>query len=736
MKWYKLYLTNLLPYLAVMLLLLFAVFFFVLPNLYDSLLLREMERYQNQITQMSTSVENQLDAARMLPVHIEKETALRPTALSSSPQAVVQGKETLARLISARQTVYSIGIFYRESGRVLTETDYLDLSYYGQYSSCFSAWRAQDIHELLRTIKRGGVFHGEDTLRRSPGTASGEQVICYVAPVPYFSDAPYGAVLVAVSLQSLRKNFVPAGEGLTLSLMYGDGSVVFADHDTGALEAPELRAMLQAGQAANMTLTRLSGEEHFVTIIPSKNADLYYVATLSRATAERALTQIRSRLMLILSAFMVLELLLCAYLSYTNTRPALLLLKKVNAVSRLPSARDIPFQKPLAPVFQAITQLEKERDALETQNSMFLQSMHDVCLSRFLSGQFDTLPEILDLCAQADVRFPGPCHRLLLLQCRAEQAAQSDLAALAGYVAQDAAQCHTLYLSVEQMALIVSGARQACENVSGRLVESEMWNGSAMTVWLSACEEDLAALPETFRALRAQLRQSVFHEETGLFLYPDDLAKGAARKPVHGFQDMLMKALMNRQADAASNALAGITRYIRHPATPYEDAAYVYQDAWHMLRNCLDAGDQGRERALPQMDTARDMCDELTDMLGGRQWAQRPNSELTDEQLADYVGRHLLDDNFSIATASAHFGLSESAFSYQFKRIMGENYLQYVNHMKIARAQALLSDEGNTLESVAEKLGYANASNFSRMFKSITGMTPGQYRHTQAAQHE
>lgn len=146
----------------------------------------------------------------------------------------------------------------------------------------------------------------------------------------------------------------------------------------------------------------------------------------------------------------------------------------------------------------------------------------------------------------------------------------------------------------------------------------------------------------------------------------------------------------------------------------------------------FNAQPDGPDEGKAISGTARELCDDLTEMLSGVPWETQPQKTLSHQQLKEYVQTHLLDVDFSIATTAAAFGFSESAFSYQFKRIMRVNYLAYVNREKIQHAQRLLQCDANTIESIAARLGYANASNFSRMFKSITGMTPGQYRRSDA----
>ncbi len=72
--------------------------------------------------------------------------------------------------------------------------------------------------------------------------------------------------------------------------------------------------------------------------------------------------------------------------------------------------------------------------------------------------------------------------------------------------------------------------------------------------------------------------------------------------------------------------------------------------------------------------------------------------------------------------------LSSSYLSKFFKEITGENYSDFVLRIKMEEAKKMLMDIDYCVYEVSEMLGYSNAKNFSRAFKSYTGKTPSEYR--------
>lgn len=87
------------------------------------------------------------------------------------------------------------------------------------------------------------------------------------------------------------------------------------------------------------------------------------------------------------------------------------------------------------------------------------------------------------------------------------------------------------------------------------------------------------------------------------------------------------------------------------------------------------------------------------------------------------------DIKWTVAQMAALANLSVSRFHAQYKAIFGSSPVQDLIAARISYAKSiLLSDDTLTLPVIAEKLGYNDQFHFIRQFKSVTGLTPGEYR--------
>lgn len=92
-----------------------------------------------------------------------------------------------------------------------------------------------------------------------------------------------------------------------------------------------------------------------------------------------------------------------------------------------------------------------------------------------------------------------------------------------------------------------------------------------------------------------------------------------------------------------------------------------------------------------------------------------------------YMEAHITE-SISLEELSAHVNLSKFYFTRYFRKHMGLTPHQYFLNMRIQYAKRILVTTYDSVEKVAEICGFDNVSNFIRVFKQRTGMTPTAFR--------
>lgn len=75
--------------------------------------------------------------------------------------------------------------------------------------------------------------------------------------------------------------------------------------------------------------------------------------------------------------------------------------------------------------------------------------------------------------------------------------------------------------------------------------------------------------------------------------------------------------------------------------------------------------------------------------------------------------------------------MSYSGFSRRFKYLVGHNYVDYCNLLRIRQAEDLLVSTAMTITEIAEQLNFGRVNYFNRIFKKYNGNNPLNYRKEQ-----
>ncbi|TYP74590.1 response regulator [Paenibacillus methanolicus] len=98
-----------------------------------------------------------------------------------------------------------------------------------------------------------------------------------------------------------------------------------------------------------------------------------------------------------------------------------------------------------------------------------------------------------------------------------------------------------------------------------------------------------------------------------------------------------------------------------------------------------------------------------------------------------YIQQHLAGE-ISREDIASHVYLNPDYLTRIFKRETGLSISDYLLRQRLGIAAELLASTDQPVSAVAVRIGYANFSHFSRMFKKYTGMNPMEYR--QSRQHD
>ncbi|MDO3412559.1 AraC family transcriptional regulator [Saccharibacillus sp. CPCC 101409] len=111
----------------------------------------------------------------------------------------------------------------------------------------------------------------------------------------------------------------------------------------------------------------------------------------------------------------------------------------------------------------------------------------------------------------------------------------------------------------------------------------------------------------------------------------------------------------------------------------------------------------------------------------GEERMNREHYELAN-RMRQYVAEHYRNPDFSLTQIGEALGGSAKTISRIFKEETGEKFVDYLAKLRIEEAKRMLAGTEESVQDIAERVGYVYPMSFIRMFKKLEGLTPGEYR--------
>lgn len=107
--------------------------------------------------------------------------------------------------------------------------------------------------------------------------------------------------------------------------------------------------------------------------------------------------------------------------------------------------------------------------------------------------------------------------------------------------------------------------------------------------------------------------------------------------------------------------------------------------------------------------------------------SEQDENEAIREKIKSYIDNNYHLD-FSLDNLADYLGLSFKYTSILFKKVMGDNFKNYINMYRIEKAKEILKEKKEIkIKDLAEKLGYNSSNTFIRIFKKYEGISPTQF---------
>lgn len=117
----------------------------------------------------------------------------------------------------------------------------------------------------------------------------------------------------------------------------------------------------------------------------------------------------------------------------------------------------------------------------------------------------------------------------------------------------------------------------------------------------------------------------------------------------------------------------------------------------------------------------------------------RKMQQLIMEEFDDYKNKEKINQaimyirenykhDLNMAVVSNSISMNYSLFSLNFKQYTGMNFVNYLKKIRIEEAKRLLEETDEKIIDISRMVGYDNDKHFMKIFKSVCGVSPSEYR--------
>lgn len=106
---------------------------------------------------------------------------------------------------------------------------------------------------------------------------------------------------------------------------------------------------------------------------------------------------------------------------------------------------------------------------------------------------------------------------------------------------------------------------------------------------------------------------------------------------------------------------------------------------------------------------------------------QNKESQLKQE-LFDFINKNYAASQLSLEWLAEEFDMSVSYLSRFIKKESGLTFSKYIQELRLNKIKQALVETNRPIKDIIRDAGYYDVSNYTRKFRTIVGVTPGQYR--------
>ncbi|TMV43208.1 AraC family transcriptional regulator [Paenibacillus mesophilus] len=701
-----------------------------------------LRQFQYQINDFLKKLESaSLQLASNIVIEKSVKTGLASSDLSQTFAAI----DTLQKLRTYSDINLDVSLIYTKFQKVFSTKD----GYINQADFAYN--------EL---VKRTGYKYDRATII-PPNQAQGLNELLVVRPVPTFNEvAPDGVVVIHVQTERLIELFNQAqlGEGRKLLVIDDKGTIVMSQdsRELGSKLTPssELYSFWQNPESFATAFT-LDGIHYNLSSQKSAMNQWTYIALTPTKELSRKSDNIKYVTWSLVGLLALLWLLLSLIGSNRLYHPIQRLLHKFSSDDK-PGRGNKDGLEALDSIYQ---HMAKANERLRSELSEQMPFWKEAFVQQLLRGEMSEA-DIRGKLEQHSVPLRGAYFYVCLVDVDEygrfkQQYLENDRALLlyalrkmVEEIAEESFSCMTASPIPGQVAIIagVDKANETTDQALEALADEfrskvRQYFQFTVTVSVSRAKRGYGGIGEACQEALDLLgyRLLMGHDVNISQRVIEPSIRQSSSSLLHG-QKKIVMALAKGDLDEANAQLEQmmhiVPQYVHNSETALGLFAYLLGELDYLLQEWGQAPREWFEKDLYKQLYGMKSLNEVKEWLKqsvfpqavqALQDANLPKRTKLVQHALFYIREHLETD-LSLQQVADTIQVSPSQFSRMFKEETGLAFGDYVIEQRMEKAKEWLARTEMPIKDIAERLRYTTVQNFTRIFKQVTDVPPGQYR--------
>ena len=663
-----------------------------------------------KLTQLKDSLDIEMKALGLLAAKINFDTKLTPYIMTGNGYNIIEGISQISFHRSSNALIQDCFIYYKDNRMIYSSSGLLSVNTLTDYYYVFDKTKKDSFIDKLNTIKNP-VFIGAENVNFY--NSSPTEILTYLYPISYAGNDPYGVVIFFIRKSSFDKkieNLIGVLKGSTL-ILDKNNNILVSTSKTFQL-TDNVIAKINENDTEGIRSIIVEDSKLSLISVTSESTGWKFVVIIPTSQYLEKVINIKYLVFQISIIVFALGLMIVIFTAGSNYKPIGKLLGSLQ--------EQLDIQQPLV----------KER-----------------LLSKILKGDMINEEVLLALLKDAQIKLTGPFYLIMLIKQTNETSTTSEAFRLrvSSSVQQNFSKDSIAFavdlIHSSQIAIIIN-MDEDDDQVRFKLashikqgLETDL--GEKIMVGVGKTCNSVGQLSRSFIEALSAIEGNMLYEDRDIVFYDDTIS---SEKSVYWYpaeeQQRYIRSIKLGDKTAALHALDNITKSILEKASSVLIIKYVCYDMVNAViktLNEMEVNDFDNEvAALMNFLSIKELNEKLRVLTSGIcdfTGALKKVKEMKlGTHIIKFVDNNYDKQNISLDNVAETFNLSVYYLSRFFKEQTTQNFTDYITNLKMLKAKKLLSETDMQIKEIVIDIGYTDSSYFTKKFKMLEGITPGQFR--------